>query len=105
MSAVIVVGVSSRHESTVYEGQTSFAAPGVPRSGVAPLPNAVVAVQYGVLINTLIQFLIVAFVVFLIVKGANAVRRRYEAEGPAEPAAPTPTEALLTEIRDLLKSR
>jgi large-conductance mechanosensitive channel len=41
----------------------------------------------------------------MIVKGANAVRRRYEREGPDEPAAPTPTEALLTEIRDLLKSR
>lgn len=67
--------------------------------------NELVAIQYGALINTLIQFLIVAFVVFLIVKGANSIRRRYEKEGPAEPAAPTATETLLTEIRDLLKSR
>ncbi len=67
--------------------------------------SELVAVQYGALINTLIQFLLVAFVVFLIVKGANAVRRRYEREGPDEPAAPTPSEALLTEIRDLLKAR
>ena len=64
--------------------------------------SELVAVQYGALINTLIQFLIVAFVVFLIVKAANSIRRRYEREGPAEP---TPSEALLTEIRDLLKSQ
>ena len=60
-----------------------------------------VAIQYGAFINTLIQFLIVAFVVFLLVKGINKMRR----EQPAEAAAPTPTEALLAEIRDELKAR
>jgi large conductance mechanosensitive channel len=72
-----------------------------------PLTKAseLVAIKYGVFINIMIQFLVVAFVVFLLVKAANAVRRRYEREGPAEPAAPTPTEALLTEIRDELKAR
>ncbi|WP_312064167.1 large-conductance mechanosensitive channel protein MscL [Brevundimonas sp.] len=60
-----------------------------------------VAIQYGAFINTLIQFLIVAFVVFLAVKAINKLRR----EQPAEPAAPTPTEALLAEIRDELKAR
>ena len=60
-----------------------------------------VAIQYGAFINTLIQFLIVAFVVFLLVKGINKMRR----EQPAEAAAPTATEALLTEIRDELKAR
>ena len=60
-----------------------------------------VAIQYGAFINTLIQFLIVAFVVFLVVKGINKLRR----EQPATPAAPTPTEALLAEIRDELKRR
>ena len=63
-----------------------------------------VAIQYGAFINTLIQFLIVAFVIFLIVKGINTLRRK-EAEAPAAPAAPTTTEALLTEIRDALKSK
>ena len=57
-----------------------------------------VAVQYGAFINTLIQFLIVAVVVFLLVKVVNKIRR---ADEPA-PAGPTPEEALLTEIRDLL---
>ena len=60
-----------------------------------------VAIQYGAFINTLIQFLIVAFVVFLVVKGINKMRR----EQPAEPEAPTATEALLVEIRDELRAR
>jgi large conductance mechanosensitive channel len=64
-----------------------------------------VAIQYGAFINTLIQFLIVAFVVFLLVKAVNSLRRRYERETPIAPPAPTPSEALLTEIRDLLRNR
>ena len=60
-----------------------------------------VAVQYGAFINTVIQFLIVAFVIFMLVKAVNKLRRTEE----AAPAAPTPTEALLTEIRDELRAR
>ncbi|MBN9318248.1 MAG: large-conductance mechanosensitive channel protein MscL [Caulobacterales bacterium] len=64
-----------------------------------------VSIQYGAFINTIIQFLITAFAVFLLVKLVNAARRKEE-EAPAEaaPAAPTPTESLLVEIRDLLKT-
>jgi len=62
-----------------------------------------VAVQYGAFINTLIQFLIVAAVVFLLVKVVNGIRRADAAEpAPEAPAAPTAQEALLMEIRDLL---
>ena len=64
-----------------------------------------VAIQYGAFINTLIQFAILAFVIFLIVKAVNKLRREKAAEPDAAPAAPTPTEALLTEIRDLLKTQ
>ena len=64
-----------------------------------------VAIQYGAFINTLIQFLIVAFVVFMMVKGINKMRREQAADPNATPAAPTPTEALLAEIRDELKAR
>ena len=62
-----------------------------------------VGIQYGAFINTVIQFLIVAVVVFLLVKLVNQVRRA-DAEDPAPeaPPAPTPEEKLLTEIRDLL---
>lgn len=63
-----------------------------------------VAIQYGAFINTLIQFLIVAFVIFLMVKAINSLRRQ-EAEAPAAAPAPTASEALLTEIRDLLKKK
>jgi large conductance mechanosensitive channel len=65
---------------------------------------AEVAVGYGVFINTVIQFLIIAAAIFLMVKAINSLRRE-EAKAPEEPAAPTTTEALLVEIRDLLKNR
>lgn len=64
-----------------------------------------VAIQYGAFINTLIQFVIVAFVVFLVIKGINSLRREQAAEPEAAPAAPTATESLLVEIRDALRAR
>jgi large conductance mechanosensitive channel len=64
-----------------------------------------VAIQYGAFINTLIQFLIVAAVIFLMVKAINKLRREKAAEPDPAPAAPTPTEALLAEIRDELRAR
>ena len=64
-----------------------------------------VAIHYGAFLNTLIRFFIVAWVVFLLVKGVNIVRRREAAKPPEAKPAPTPQEALLTEIRDLLKSQ
>jgi large conductance mechanosensitive channel len=66
--------------------------------------TAEVAIQYGAFLNTVIQFVIIAMVVFLLVKLVNTLRHK-DAEAPAEPAAPTPSEALLAEIRDLLKAR
>jgi large conductance mechanosensitive channel len=64
-----------------------------------------VAIQYGAFLNTVIQFVIVAFVVFLMVKAINKMRRDQAADPDAAPAIPTPTEALLIEIRDELKAR
>jgi len=58
-------------------------------------------IAYGSFINVLIQFLIVAFAVFILIKVVNKVIART----PAAPPAPTPTEVLLTEIRDTLKSK
>ena len=66
--------------------------------------TAEVAIGYGAFVNTLINFLIVAFVIFLIVKAVNSLKRE-EAAAPSAPPGPTPSETLLTEIRDLLKSR
>jgi len=70
----------------------------------AATKHAEVAIAYGAFINTVIQFVIVAFVIFLIVKAVNSLKREEAAE-PAAPPAPTASEALLTEIRDLLKAR
>jgi len=63
-----------------------------------------VAILYGAFINTVIQFVIIAAVIFFLVKGINALKRK-EAEAPSAPPAPTPSEALLTEIRDLLAKK
>jgi large conductance mechanosensitive channel len=66
------------------------------------VPHAEVAIAYGNFINKVINFIIVSFVIFLVVKGVNSLKRK-EAEKPAEPAAPTTDQQLLMEIRDLLK--
>lgn len=63
-----------------------------------------VAIRYGNFINAVIQFLIVAFCIFAVIKTINALKRKEE-EAPASPAAPGPEEALLTEIRDLLRQQ
>jgi large conductance mechanosensitive channel len=59
-------------------------------------------VLYGKFIATVINFVVIAFVIFLMVKGMNKAIKKKE-ETPAPPAPPTNEEKLLTEIRDLLK--
>jgi large conductance mechanosensitive channel len=63
-----------------------------------------VTINYGIFINALISFLIVAFVLFLVIRGFNSAKRQEE-EAPAAPPEPSTEEVLLTEIRDLLKAR
>jgi large conductance mechanosensitive channel len=58
-------------------------------------------VKYGMFLSAVINFIIIAFVLFLIIKGMNAAKKKKE-EAPAPPAGPT-QEELLTQIRDLLK--
>lgn len=62
------------------------------------------SVKYGNFLSNVISFFIVAIVLFLIIKGINASRKK-EVEAPAAPPAPTNEEKLLMEIRDALKSR
>ncbi|MBN1388070.1 MAG: large-conductance mechanosensitive channel protein MscL [Bacteroidales bacterium] len=66
-----------------------------------------VAISYGLFINTIITFLIVALAIFLVVKGYNKMKEKIERkekeEEAAAPPAPSKEEVLLTEIRDLLK--
>ena len=63
-----------------------------------------VALAWGLMVNTVVNFLIVAFALFLVIKGMNATRRQ-QAAAPPPPPEPTGEERLLTEIRDLLARR
>jgi large conductance mechanosensitive channel len=68
--------------------------------GVAAGAEAVLW-KYGAFIQTCLDFVILAFCVFLLVKGINLLKRKHD-ETPATPPTPTAEETLLTEIRDLL---
>ncbi|EKT52883.1 large-conductance mechanosensitive channel protein MscL [Providencia burhodogranariea] len=63
-----------------------------------------VILNYGIFLQTVFDFIIVAFAIFLAIKVMNRVRREREAE-PAAPPAPSKEEVLLSEIRDLLKEQ
>ena len=69
-------------------------------SGSAPA----VLLNYGVFLQTVFDFVIVAFAIFIAIKMLNKLRRE-QAEAPAEPEAPPVEQQLLTEIRDLLKEQ
>jgi large conductance mechanosensitive channel len=60
--------------------------------------------NYGVFINTVIDFIIVAFAIFMIIKMMNAAKKKEEAK-PAAPPEPPAQEKLLAEIRDLLRAK
>lgn len=63
-----------------------------------------VSINYGVFIQMVIDFVIVAFAVFMAVKAMNSLKKKQDA-APAAPPAPSKEEILLTEIRDLLKNK
>jgi large conductance mechanosensitive channel len=65
---------------------------------------AAVSIKYGIFINAVISFIIVALATFLLIRGMNALRTREE-EKPSMPRVPSHEEALLVEIRDLLKKK
>ncbi|MBS1646924.1 MAG: large-conductance mechanosensitive channel protein MscL [Bacteroidetes bacterium] len=60
------------------------------------------AVKYGSFLSTIISFIMIALVLFLMIKGINSMKKKDEA-APAAPAEPSSTDKLLTEIRDALK--
>ncbi|KAB2826283.1 MAG: large-conductance mechanosensitive channel [Paludibacter sp. 47-17] len=67
--------------------------------------NPAVTLNYGNFIQVVFDFLIVAFAIFMMVKGMNSLKKKEETQPAAPPAPPAPSkeELLLTEIRDLLK--
>jgi large conductance mechanosensitive channel len=64
--------------------------------------KAAVTLNYGNFIQTVIDFIIIAFAIFLLVKGINTLKRN-EAAKPSEPVPPSPEVMLLTDIRDILR--
>jgi large conductance mechanosensitive channel len=64
--------------------------------------TAAVTVNYGVFINAVLDFTIIAFAIFMVVKALNSAKKKEE-EAPAAPPAPSKEEVLLTEIRDALR--
>jgi large conductance mechanosensitive channel len=82
---------------------------GLPITSIAQAKAAGAAViAYGSFINTVIDFIIVAFCIFLVVKAMNTLKKKLEREkeaAPPPPPEPTRQENLLAEIRDILKSK
>ena len=62
-----------------------------------------VVISYGKFAQTLIDFTIIAFVIFLVVRSINSLKKKAEAAPPPPPPGPTKEEVLLTDFRDLLK--
>lgn len=73
----------------------------VPKSDSSPG----ITIEWGLFANAVIQFLIVAFCLFMVIKAMNTARRRFEKQEEAKPAEAPPDIRLLGEIRDLLKAR
>jgi len=65
---------------------------------------AAVAIKYGSFLQAVVDFLIIAFVIFMAIKAMNRLQKKEEAK-PAPPPAPSKEELLLTEIRDILKEK
>ena len=83
------------------------------KDGTPPAPYATVAaakaagavtINIGSFISLVLNFVLVALVLFMIIKGMNQLRRKQPAPAPTAPPPPTTEERLLTEIRDLLKA-
>ena len=98
---VIGLALGGADFSNFYAVLKDGTAPGPYASLAAAREAGAVTLAYGVLVNTVINFLIVAFALFVVIKAMNAAKRK-EA---AAPPAPTAEEKLLTEIRDLLARR
>jgi large conductance mechanosensitive channel len=97
---LILSGIDFSNLFIVLNNPNNVAVPSV----AAAKEAGVATLNYGLFINAVVKFTIIAFVLFLVVKGINRLRRK-EAETPAAPPAPTAEEKLLMEIRDAIKTR
>ena len=84
----LFINLTGAHYATLQEAQAAGAA----------------TINYGVFITTLLDFVIIAFAIFMVVKGMNRLQRKADA-APPPPPEPSNEEKLLSEIRDLLKTK
>ena len=120
MAVGIVIGVAFGNIITVFVSGVIMPPIGVLSAGVdfsnleiivkeAVGETPAVLISYGLFIQTLIDFTIIAFVIFMVVKGSNKLKGAEDPGGeekmPEESIAPSPEAVLPTEIRDLLKSK
>lgn len=89
-------GIDFANIFTTLQGETFSTLEAAKKAGA-------VTINWGVFLNSMISFLIVAGSVFLLVKAMNEAKKRFETQKAKEPAAPSRQEVLLEEIRDLLK--
>jgi large conductance mechanosensitive channel len=97
---LILAGIDFSNLFIVLNNPTGVAVPSVEFAR----ENGIATLNYGLFINATVKFVIIAFVLFLVVKAINQLRRK-EAEKPAEPEAPTKQEQLLVEIRDSIRAQ
>lgn len=99
----------ANHPKLIEAGKMAVGSPAPSPLGLADARKIGPVLAYGNFITITINFIILAFCIFLVVKLFNSARRRFEAqkaaEAPAAPAGPSSTDKLLMEIRDALKSR
>ena len=92
-------GVNFKDQFVALDGKTYATMDLAKQAGVATL-------NYGSVIDATIKFIVVAFVLFMVIKGMNSAKKKEEAApAPAAPAEPPAQEKLLAEIRDLLKKQ
>lgn len=97
---LVLSGIDFSNLFIVLNNPNNIAVPSV----VAAKEAGVATLNYGLFINAVVKFTIVAFVLFMVVKAINRLRRQ-EAAAPAAPPAPTAEEKLLMEIRDAIRSK
>lgn len=99
---LVLGGIDFSNLFIVLSNPTGAAVPSLAAAQAA----GVATLNIGLFINAVVKFTIVAFALFMLVKGINMLRREQKAEEkPAEPPAPPREEVLLAEIRDILKAR
>ncbi len=97
---LILSGIDFSNLFIVLNNPGNVAVPSVAAAKAA----GVATLNYGLFINAVVKFTIIAFVLFLVVKGINRLKRQ-EAAKPVAPAGPSAEEKLLAEIRDAIKAQ